>query len=111
MPVVVPGDGADTIAGANSGRFERVRKLARTPEHFGPRRAVPRVVARHGHDLAIRKIAVGEPHDLRDQERRVHHHSEHATFPSYWPFTRLAVWARRAKPARVHVTARARVAW
>ena len=43
--------------------------------------AVPRIVERHRNDFALGEVAFGEPHDLGDQQRRIHHQAMHCPFP------------------------------
>ena len=77
MPVIVPGERADPIARSNAGAVQRIGELGGAPEDLTVRAAMPGFVRRHGNHRDVRLVLQREPHDLRDQERRVHHQALH----------------------------------
>ena len=81
VAIVVPGQRAHPVAGPDARGLQRVRELARAAEHLTPVRAVPRLVESDRHDLAVGEIPFREPHDLGDQQRRVHHQTVHGSPP------------------------------
>ena len=82
VAVVVPGQRGDAVARLHARGHERVGELPRAAEHLAPGAAVPRRVQRHRDDLDVRVVAVREPHDVGDQERPLHHESQHVVSPA-----------------------------
>ena len=81
VAIVVPRQRRDAVARAHARSMQGIGQLARPAEDFAPRRAVPRIVEGDRDDFARGEIALGKPHDLRDQERRIHHQSMHGHHP------------------------------
>ena len=83
VAVVVPGQRRDPVAGLDAGGRQRVGELAGAAEHVAPGAAVSRRVHRDRDDLDVRMVAVREAHDVRDQERPLHHESVHVRSPAW----------------------------
>ena len=81
MPEVVPGERRDAVAVLETEALQCVRKLACPRECLTKRIPVPRVIDRERHDLLSRMLLLRVPQDAADQERPIHHLSEHASPP------------------------------
>jgi hypothetical protein len=81
VPVIVPGQRGDAVAGLHPGSPERVGQLACAAEDFAPVGAVPGIVKGDRDDLAVGVVPLCKPHDLGDEQRCIHHQAMHGPGP------------------------------
>ena len=77
MPVIVPRQRTDALAGLDTERCQRVGQLARSREHLAIGLPPSGVVQRDGDDFPRGVIFLGETQQRGNQQRIVHHQAVH----------------------------------
>ena len=75
VPVVVPRERGDAIAGARAEPRERARELRAAPVQLGVGAAVNRPIRRPAHDLGAWEERLRPLEKMREREREIHHPS------------------------------------
>ena len=77
MAEVVPGERGDAIAGLDAEATERVGEFTGACKRLCVRTTMSRMVGSDGYDLATGMLRLSVTEDRADQERPIHHLSEH----------------------------------